>query len=90
MGGNGADICDVVAFLEGWDRVDMEDDTRDGSAGFVYEFAEVVGDKADFHAHLNIGTALHERVPNARALGQDIHDSIKPHRILDGPSVSRV
>src|SRR5271169_881616 len=86
-GGNGGDVCNVVAFLERWDRVDVQDDTGDGSAGFEYELAEIVGDKADFHALLNIGTALHKRVPNARAVGQDIHDSVEPDRILDGPRV---
>jgi hypothetical protein len=34
---------------------------------------------------LNIGTALHKRVPNARALGQDIHDSVELDGILDEP-----
>ncbi len=63
VGGNGGDVCNVVAFLERWDRVDVQDDTGDGSAGFEYELAEIVGDKADFHAFLNIGTALHKRVP---------------------------
>src|SRR5215470_6611376 len=73
VGGNGGDVCNVVALSEGWNRVDVQDDTGDGSAGFEYNFAEVVGDKADFHALLNIGTTLHERVPNSRAVGQDIH-----------------
>ena len=86
--GNRGDVCNVVAFLERWDRVDVQDDTGDGSAGFEYELAEIVGDKADFHALLNIGTALHKRIPNARAVGQDIHDSVEPDRILDGPRVS--
>jgi hypothetical protein len=88
LDGNGADVCNVVAFFEGWYRVDVQDDTGDGSASFEYDFAEIVGDKADFHALLNIGTTLHKRVPNARAIGQDIHDSVKPDGILDGPSVS--
>jgi len=59
VGGNGGDVCYVVAFLERWDSVDVQDDTGDGSAGFEYELAEIVGDKADFHALLNVGTALH-------------------------------
>jgi hypothetical protein len=42
VGGNGADVCNVVAFFEGWDRIDVQDDTGDGSAGFEYKFAEVV------------------------------------------------
>ena len=88
MGGNGADVRNVVAFFEGWDCVDVQDDTGDGSAGFEYDFAEVVGDKADLHAFLNIGTTLHKRVPNARAVGQDIHDSVEPDGILDRPGVS--
>ena len=88
MGSNGADVCNVVAFLEGWDRVDVQDYTGDGSTGFESDLAEIVGDKADFHALLNIGTTLHKRVPNARAVGQDIHDSVEPDRILDGPRVS--
>jgi hypothetical protein len=62
----------------------VQDDTGDGSAGFEYNFAEVVSDKADFHALLHIATTLHKRVPNARTVGQDIHDSIKPDWILDG------
>src|SRR5437899_9415077 len=85
VGGNGGYVCNVVAFFEGWDRVDVQDDTGDGSARFQYESAEVVGDKADFHALLNIATTLHKRVPNARAVGQDIHDSVEPDRILDVP-----
>jgi len=88
VGGNGGDVCNVVAFFERWDRVDMQDDTGDGSAGFEYEFAEIVGDKADFHALLNIGTTLHKRVPNTRAVGQDIHYSVEPDGIFDGPRVS--
>ena len=86
--GNGGDVCNVVAFFEGWDCVDVQDDTGDGSAGFEYDFAEIIGDKADFHALMNIGTTLHKRVPNARAVGQDIHDSVEPDGILDGPRVS--
>ena len=85
VGRNGTDVCNVVAFFEGWDRVDVQDDTGDGSASFEYELAEIVGDEADFHALLNIGTTLHKRVPNARAVGQDIHDSVEPDGILDGP-----
>ena len=88
VGGNDADVCNVVAFFEGWDRVDVQDDTGDGRAGFEYEFAEIIGDKADLHALLNIGTTLHKRVPNAWAVGQDIHDSVEPDGILDGPRVS--
>jgi hypothetical protein len=88
VGGNGGDVCNVVSFFEGWDRVDVQDDTGDGSAGFEYEFAEIIGDEADFHALLNIGTTLHKGVPNARAVGQDIHDSVEPDGILDGPRVS--
>ena len=68
MGGNGADVRNVVAFFEGWDRVDVQDDTGDRSAGFEYNFAEVVGNIADFHALLNIGPTLHNGVPNARAV----------------------
>ena len=88
VGGNGTDVCNVVAFLEGWDSVDVQDDTGDGSAGLEHDFAEIIGDKADFHALLNVGPTLHKRVPNARAVGQDIHDSVEPDRILDGPGIS--
>src|SRR5215469_11314048 len=66
----------------------MQEDARDRSAGFEYDLAEIVGDKTDFHPLLNIGTTLHKRVPNARAVGQDIHDSVEPHGILDGPRSS--
>ena len=86
--GNRGNVCNVVPLFEGWDRVDVQDDTGDGSAGFEYDFAEIVGYKADFHALLNIGTALHERVPNAGAVGQDIHDSVEPDGVLDRPRVS--
>src|SRR5215469_3876601 len=89
VGGNDGDVCNIVTFFEGWDRIDVQDDTGDGSAGFEYKFAEVVSDKADFHALLNIGTTLRKRVPNARAAGQDIHDSVEPDGIFDGPRVSR-
>ena len=85
VSGNGGDVCNVVPFFEGWDRVDVQDDTGNGSAGLEYELAEIVGDKADFHALLNVGPTLHKRVPNARAVGQDIHDPVEPDRILDGP-----
>jgi hypothetical protein len=88
VGGNGGDVCNVVPFFEGRDCVDVEDDTGDGSADFEYDFAEIVGDKTDFHALLNIGTTLHKWVPNARAIGQYIHDSVEPDGILDGPRVS--
>src|SRR5215471_14646789 len=88
MGGNGADVYNVVAFFERWDRIDVQDDTRNGSAGFKYDFAEIVGDKADFHALLNIGTTLHKRVPDARAVGQDVHELVDPDGILDGPRIS--
>jgi len=88
VGGNGADVCNVVAFFEGRDCVDVQDDTGERSSGFEYDFAEIVRDKADFHALLDIGTTLHKRVPNARAVGQDIHDSVEPDGILDGPRVS--
>ena len=54
MGGNDADVCNVIALFERWDRVDVQDDAGDWSAGFEYKFAEVVGNKADFHALLNV------------------------------------
>src|SRR5215469_2173817 len=88
VGGNGADVGNVVAFLEGWDRVDVQDDTGDGSAGFEYDFAEIVGDQAELHALLNIGAALHQWVPNAGAVGQDIDHSVEPDGIFDGPRAS--
>ena len=88
MGGNDADVCNVVAFFERRDRIDVQDDTGDRSAGFEYKFAEVVGDKADFHALLHVGATLHKRVPNAGAIRQDIHDSVEPDGIFDGPRVS--
>ena len=55
VGRNGADVCNVVAFFEGWDGVDVQDYAGDGSASFEYELAEIVGDEAYFHALLNIG-----------------------------------
>ena len=70
MGGNGGDVCNVVAFFKGWDRVDVQDDTGNGRADLEYQFAKIVGDKADFHADLNIGTTLHKWVPNARVVGE--------------------
>ena len=88
VGSNDADVCNVVALFEGWNRVDVQHNAGDRSADFEDEFAEIVGNKADFHALLNVGATLHQRVPNARAVGQDIHDSVEPHRILDGPRVS--
>src|ERR1700756_2637711 len=88
VGGNGGDVCNVVAFFEGWDSIDMQNDAGNWSAGLEYQFAKIVGDKADFHALLNIGATLHKWVPNARAVRQDIHDSVEPDGILDGPRVS--
>src|SRR5262249_54235589 len=60
VGGNGANVCNIVAFLERWDGVDVQYDAGHWSAGFEYKFAEVIGDKAHFHALLNIGATLHE------------------------------
>src|SRR5215469_9070694 len=88
VGGNHTDVSNVIAFFEGWDRVDVQDDTGDRSPGFEDNFAEVVGDKADFHALLNVGAAPHKRVPNAGAIRQDIDDSVEPDGILDGPRLS--
>ena len=85
--GNSADVCNVVAFFEGWDRIDVQYDTGDWSAGFEYDFAEIVGDKADFHAFPNIRTTLHKGIPNTRAVRQYVHDSVEPDRVLDGPRV---
>ena len=30
VGGNGSDVCNVVAFFKGWDCVDVQDDTGNG------------------------------------------------------------
>src|SRR5215467_2399703 len=56
--------------------------------GFEYAFAEIVGDKSDFHALLNIGSTLHKRVPNARPFRQDIHNPVEPDGTLDGVRIS--
>ena len=48
MGSNDPDICYVVAFLKRRDCIDVQDDTGDGSADLEYDFAEIIGDKADF------------------------------------------
>src|SRR5215471_8316720 len=87
MGGYSTDVCDVVSFFERWDCIDMQDDTGDGSVGFQYELTVIVGNKADFHALLHVGTALHKRIPDARAVGHDVHDLVEPDGILDLPSV---
>ena len=34
VGSSDANVCNVVAFFERWDCVDVQDDTGDGSAGF--------------------------------------------------------
>jgi hypothetical protein len=52
------DVCKVVAFFQGGNRVDVEDDAGDGSANFADTFAEIVRDIAELHAFLYIGTAL--------------------------------
>lgn len=51
--------------------------------GLQNGFAEIVRDVAEFHAFLNIVTPLDERVPDARAAGDDIHDFLEPDGILD-------
>ena len=85
MGSYSSDVCDVVSFFERWDCIEMQDDAGDGSVGFEYELAKIVGNKTDFHALLHIRTALHKRVPDARAVGQNVHDFVEPDGVRDAP-----
>ena len=88
VGGGDADIGDVVAFFEGGDGVDVEDDAGDGGAGLSDGFAEVVGDGAEFHAGGDVGAALDERIPDSGAVGEDVFEFFDPDGILDGVRVA--
>ena len=43
----------------------MEDDAGDGSASFKDDFAEIIGDVAEFSAGFDVSIALDERIEDA-------------------------
>src|SRR5882672_9439609 len=88
MGGDDADVGDVVSFFESGKRVDVEDDSGDGGAGLGDDFAEEVSDIAELHTGFDVGAAFHERIEDAKLLAEDVNDFIEPDRILDGMRVA--
>src|SRR6266850_1248852 len=88
MGGDDADVGDVVSFFESGKRVDVEDDSGDGGAGLGDDFAEEVSDIAELHTGFDVGAAFHERIEDAKLLAEDVDDFIEPDRILDGMRVA--
>jgi len=89
MGGDDANVGDVVTLLQRGNRVDVKYDSRDGGVRFEDAIAKVVGDITDLHALLNVGSAFDQRVPDAGAIGDDVSDSVEPHRIFNGMRVAR-
>ena len=88
VGGDYAEVGDVVALFEGGDGVDVEDDGGDGSARLGDEFAGVVGDGAELHAGGDVCAALNEGIPDAGAVGEDIDEFFNPDGILDGMRIA--
>jgi len=72
VGGGDAEVGNVVAFFERRNGVDVEDYRGDGGARLGDDFADVVGDGAEFHSGGNIGATLNEGIPNAGALGENV------------------
>src|SRR5579859_7025288 len=81
--GDNTDVGDVVSLLQRWNRVYMKYHPGGGCARYQNHFAEIVRDVADLHAFLNIRSALHQRIPNARALRNDIDNLSQPNWIFD-------
>lgn len=72
VGGDYAEVGNVVSLLEGGNSVDVENDAGDRSARLGDEFAEVIGDGAKFHSGRNVGSAFDEGIPDSRAVGEDV------------------
>jgi hypothetical protein len=51
-------------------------------------FVEIIGDIADLHTFLDVCSTLDERIPDAGALRDDVNDSLKPDRILNGMRIA--
>src|SRR5713101_4616580 len=88
VGAGDAEVGDVVAFFEGGDGVDVEDDAGNGGARFGDDFADVVGDGAELHAGGDVGAALDERIPDAGTVCEDVHQFFDPDGIFDGVGVA--
>ena len=50
----------------------MEDYPGDGGARLGDNFADIVGDGAEFHSGGDVGAALDEGIPDAGALGENV------------------
>ena len=72
MCGGDAEVGNVVAFFERRNGVDVEDYPGDGGARLGDDFADIVGDGAEFHSGGDVGAALDEGIPDAGALGKNV------------------
>ncbi len=67
----------------------MEDDGGDWSAGRGDNFTDIVGDDAQLHSGRDVSAAFDEGIPDARAIGEDVHQFFNPNGIFDGTRVAR-
>src|SRR6267378_4307685 len=88
VGGDDAEVGNVVALLERGNGVDMENDTGDRSARLGDEFAEVIGDGAKLQSGGNVGSPLDEWIPDSGAVGEDVGEFFNPDGIFDGMGVA--
>src|ERR1700674_494942 len=89
VGGDYAEVGNVVSLLERGNGVDVENDAGDRSARLGDEFAEGIGDGAKLHSGGNVGSALDEGIPDSRAVGEDVGEFFNPHGIFDWMRIAR-
>src|SRR6266850_1602895 len=83
VGGDYAEVRNVVSFLERGNGVDVENDAVDRSARLGDLFAEVIGDGAKLHSGGNVGSTLDEGIPDSGAVGEDVGEFFNPDGIFD-------
>jgi len=67
----------------------VEDDAGDGSTGFEDDFAEIVGDVAEFPAGFYVGVALDERIEDTVNRTRDLAERFDPDGMIDRVRSSR-
>ncbi len=84
MGGDYAEVGNVVSLFQRGNGVDVENDAGDRGARLSDEFAEVIGDGAELHPGGNVSSSLDEGIPDSRAVGENVSKFFNPDGIFDG------
>src|SRR5258707_15772562 len=83
VGGGDAQVGDIVALFEGRDGVDVENDGGYGGAGFGDDFADVIGDGAEFHAGGDVRAVVDEGVSDSGPAAADVAELFEQSGVFD-------